>query len=132
MSHRKEQLESSLQRTLGQVIAEGMADPRIQGMISVTGVKVSPDGRHAAVGISVFPQDKEKLTLYGLRSATGHISTIVRERLRIRAVPHFDFQVDPSLKKQAQILGAISNAPKPKELDGTEAPAAEPQEDQPS
>ena len=125
MSHRKEQLESSLQRAIGQRIAEGLADPRISGMISVTGVEVSPDGRHANVLVSVLPESAQKLAIQGLGSAAGHIRSSVREVLRMRSVPVLHFQLDASLKKQAQVLDAIrkavGDAPPPdkdKEIDG--------------
>ena len=110
MSHRHEQLESSLQRAIGQRIAEGLADPRISGMISVTAVEVSPDNRHANVMVSVLPESNQKLAIQGLASAAGHIRTSVGELLRMRSVPVLHFQLDTSLKKQAQVLDAIRKA----------------------
>lgn len=135
MSHRRQQLESSLQRSIGQLIAAGLGDPRIQGMITVTGVHVSPDGRHADVGISVLPDDKQDLTLHGLRSAAGHIQVELRRMLRARAIPQLNFQFDPSLKKQARVLGAIQDAVRDLPPEVTEPETGEPmepKEDQPS
>jgi ribosome-binding factor A len=110
MSHRREQLASSLQRTIGKLIAQGLNDPRISGMISVTSVEVSPDGRHATVSVSVLPASAEKLTLQGLGSAAGFLRSALGRELRIRRPPTLHFQLDPSLKKQAQVLDAIRKA----------------------
>ncbi len=133
MSHRKQQLESSLQRTIGMIIAEGLSDPRISGMVSVTEVRVSPDMREASVGISVLPVEKQELSVHGLRSAAGHIQSEVRQRLRARNVPHLHFHVDPSLKKQAQILGALAEViPPVEDVESAEPKSgdSEPQEDE--
>jgi ribosome-binding factor A len=112
MSHRREQLESSLMRTIGMLLAGGLNDPRISGLVSVTGVTVSADGRTAAVKVSVLPEDRQRTTLHGLRHAAGHIQKLVLQQLRIRFVPHLDFQLDESLKKQAKVISAINEAVK--------------------
>ena len=56
------------------VVAEGLGelkDPRI-GMVTVTGVHVTPDLAEARIFISVFGNDKKRAaTLAGLESARG-------------------------------------------------------------
>jgi ribosome-binding factor A len=116
-SHRREQLASSLQRALGELIAEGLADPRIRGLISVTGVDLSPDNQYADVRISVLPESGQALTVQGLQSAAGHLRAEIGRKLRIRNMPRLRFEADASLKKQAQVLNAIRKAV------GDEAPA---------
>ena len=73
MSHRREQLESSLQKTIAHVISVGLADPRIRGMISVTRVEVIEDGRTAKVHISVLPEHHVSRSMHGLQSSANHI-----------------------------------------------------------
>src|SRR5687768_14698741 len=102
MSHRREQLESSLQRAVSELLAEGLGDPRVRGLVTVTGVEVSPDNHYADVGVSVLPATQEALTLAGLQAAAGHLRTDVARKLRMRTVPQLRFRVDPSIKKQAQ------------------------------
>jgi ribosome-binding factor A len=108
MSHRKDQIESLLQRAVAQVLQRGLADPRIKGIISVTEVDVSPDLRNATVSVSILPEQHEALTMHGLRDATLHIQRQVNKQLALRAVPHLTFEVDKGLKKQAELLAAIS------------------------
>jgi len=107
MSHRREQLASALRKTVGELIAQGLNDPRVRGLVSVTGVEVSPDDNHAEVRISVLPAAAEALTLQGLESAAGRLRISVGKKLRIRSVPHLRFVADHSLKKQAEVLDAI-------------------------
>jgi ribosome-binding factor A len=124
MSHRREQLESSLQRALGELIAVGLHDPRIRGLVSVTGVEVSPDNHYATVGISVLPASAQALSIEGLNAAAGHLRAQLGGKLEIRTVPQLRFHADPSLKKQAAILGAIRQAVGEEKVPGT-LPAGE-------
>ena len=107
MSHRKLQIESTLKRTISQILLQRMSDPRISGMLSVTHVDVSPDGRNAAVHVSVVPEKLEKRTLHGLQHAAGYIQSLVRKAVVMRSIPHLDFRLDQSLKKQAAVFEAI-------------------------
>ena len=92
------------------LLSEGLADPRIRGLISVTAVKLSQDHRRARVDISVMPAEHGKNALYGLRHAASHLRNELGRRIRTRAMPQLDFELDESLKKQAQVLGEISRA----------------------
>lgn len=130
MSHRKPQLESALRRAIGQVLLAGLADPRVEGLISVTEVKVADDSQTAKVKVSVLPESKQAPVLAGLRHAASYIQTEVGRQLSIRRVPHLVFEIDPSLKTQARTLEAIRQA---MEEDAArhpaEAPSDEPHED---
>ena len=75
MSHRIEQLQSTLGRIIGQILSQGLSDPRVRGLISVTAVKISHDHRVARVSVSVMPAEHGPLTLQGLRHAAGYIQT---------------------------------------------------------
>lgn len=110
MSHRREQVERELQRIIGKLLAEGLSDPRISGIISVTGVSVSPDLRNATVKVSVMPEARQRATIQGLRHAARHIQSLVGKEMRSRAIPHLSFSLDESLKKQAGVLSAIREA----------------------
>ncbi len=124
MPHRSEQLESVLQRTIGQVLVTGMSDPRIKGLISVTGVKVSSNRREAIVSVSVLPAEYQNLTVKALSHAAPHIQSQVAKLIEIRQMPRFHFSVDESLKKQAGILGAISQALSATESESPDATSA--------
>jgi ribosome-binding factor A len=99
-----EQLTSAIDRGVREVIARGFSDPRIAGLITVTGVRVLPDLSQAVIGISVLPQEKQDLTLHGLESAAAFIRREVGELINARTMPHLSFKLDTSLKKQAAVL----------------------------
>lgn len=123
MSHRRQQMESTLQKVIGKIFATGLADPRIRGMVSVTSVSVSPDMRNATVGISVIPQEYQKTTWHGIRHAAKHIQSLVLKQMKIRQVPRLDFVLDESLKKGAEVLDAIRKVSE----DATNGEIAEPE-----
>lgn len=56
MTHRIEQVESTLRKALAQVLQRSISDPRIRGMVSITDVDVSPDMKQAKICVSVLPE----------------------------------------------------------------------------
>lgn len=110
MSQRKQQRESVLLRAIQEVVSRGLNDPRVRGLITVTGIKMSDDGKNASVLISVLPEDKQDLTMHGLRAAGARIRKEAMSKVRLREMPHLEFVVDDSLKKQGELLGAINRA----------------------
>lgn len=110
MSHRIAQVESTLKRVIAEVLQRRISDPRIEGLISITRVQVSPDLHDAYVYVSVLPEAKQKKTLAGLRHASRHIHSVVKKGVALRTVPHFDFRLDESIKKQAEVYDAIRRA----------------------
>lgn len=107
---RTDQLGAVLQRAIQARLDRGLADPRIQGMITVTSVKVAPDMKSAAIGVSVMPHEKQDLTLHGLKSAARHIRHQVGDDVEIHQMPELIFRLDHSLEKQAGVLDAIAKA----------------------
>lgn len=108
MAHRKEQVQATLLRTIGRILAEGLADPRIAPLTSVTRVQISDDLRAATVFVSVMPADAERKTIAGLGHSAGHIQGKLRQYIDLRRLPKLTFKLDESLKKQAEIFDAIN------------------------
>ena len=107
MTHRTEQIESTLRRVISDVLTRQLADPRVRGLVSVTEVKVSPDRKQAHVFFSVIPQKYESRTLHALQSAWGYIHTKVFKAVSMKTVPTFEFRLDRSMKQEAVVLAAI-------------------------
>ncbi len=107
MSHRKQQIESTLKRAVATTLARDVSDPRIEGMISVVALECTPDMRTARVGVSILPQKKERTTLAGLRHAAAYIHALVCKRVDMKTVPHLDFVLDESIKNEAKVYDAI-------------------------
>ncbi|MDZ4831572.1 MAG: 30S ribosome-binding factor RbfA [Phycisphaerae bacterium] len=107
---RAAQVESLVSRVLRERLMRGINDPRVQGMVSVLGVDLTPDLLNARVRISVLPADRGRLTLSGLRSATRHLESVLRTETRLRRVPRLTFELDDSLKRESAVLDAIGRA----------------------
>ncbi len=107
MSHRIAQIEATLKKAIAEVLQRDLADPRIDAFVSITKVTVSSDMANATILISVMPEEKQSKNIHGLKSATGHIRSLVLKKMATRTVPRFRFELDESLKKQAGVLDAI-------------------------
>jgi ribosome-binding factor A len=85
-------------------LTEGVKDPRVTGLVTVTGVDVTRDLRHAKVYVSIMGTDAERAsTLEGLGSAAGHLRGRIGRALRLRVAPELEFQLDRSIASAARI-----------------------------
>lgn len=108
MSHRHEQLESTLKRAVQQVLARGLQDPRANGaMITVTDLTIARDLKNATVMVSIYPEQRQKLVMHAVRHAAAHIRHEASELVAMRAVPQIAFELDTRLKRQAEVLAAL-------------------------
>ncbi|MBL9147103.1 MAG: ribosome-binding factor A [Phycisphaerae bacterium] len=108
-SPRHAQIEALVSRVLRERLARGLNDPRVQGMVSIVGVDLSPDFSSARVRISVLPEDRERLTLSGLRSATRHLESALREGTELRRVPRLSFEIDEAHKRERALYAALDS-----------------------
>lgn len=92
-SRRPAQVAAVLHRALQQRIARGLSDPRLQGLVSILEVHVTPDLSQARVRVSVLPADRGPLSLSALRSAAGHLRAAVRDSVHLRRVPELSFEL---------------------------------------
>lgn len=108
MSRRADQVSSVLRRAIQSVLVEGLSDPRLDAMITITGVRVSGDLQEAVVSVSVAPEEKAELALHGLRAASGFIRRQAGERVAIHRPPRLVFKLDKAYRKQQEVLAAIA------------------------
>lgn len=110
-SIRQHKVSSQIQRIVAAVMQRDVADPRVDGLVSVTRVEVTKDLREAKVFVSILGGQRRPATvLEGIKSAGRHIQTEVAENLALRFAPRLTFLLDESLKKQAEILKTINEA----------------------
>ena len=97
-------IEEQLRIELSEIIEQEVSDPRI-GLVTVTGVKVSPDLRHARVFVSVLGDaEQRQKTLKGLTSAASYARRSLSQRLQhLRRTPELTFVYDDSLEKSLRI-----------------------------
>jgi ribosome-binding factor A len=96
-----------IQRDLAGLI-RGLKDPRI-GMVTLSGVAVSPDYAHAQVYFSVLmgdPQDSET----ALNEAAGYLRNGLFKRLSLHTVPTLHFHFDRTTERAAEVSALIERA----------------------
>ena len=93
-----------------EVVAEGVSglrDPRI-GLITVTGVVVSPDLHDARVYVSVLGNErKRRATMAVLESARGVLQSQLARELRMKRTPQLAFEYDPSVERGVRMSRLI-------------------------
>jgi ribosome-binding factor A len=78
------------------MISRDLKDPRV-GFVTVTGVRLSPDLRHARVFVSAMGTEKQrKESLEALNHAAGWIRRELGQRVRMKFLPDIIFDVDTS------------------------------------
>jgi ribosome-binding factor A len=128
MTRRIEQLGGEIHKAVQAAIDRGLQDPRISGLITITGVRITPDLKIAFVNVSVLPAERQKLTMHGLESASRHLRREIGSKLAVRQMPELVFKLDESLKKQAGVLEAIAKANEDLARRGAQPPAGGPEE----
>lgn len=101
---------STARRAIEQVLARGLNDPRVRGLISVTDTRLSNDRKQLTVLVSIYPEQHQELTMHGLRAATAHVRKLAMERVRSREFPRLSFELDRGLKNQAAISDLLARA----------------------
>lgn len=81
---------------IGAIVQGELGDPRI-GLVSVTEVQLSPDGKNAHVFFSASSDEEEAVrSLEGLLAAKGYIRHEIGVRLGLRHAPELHFSLDRS------------------------------------
>ena len=103
MTRRGERVNHTIRRELG-VLIEGLNDPRLSPVISVTAVEVNRDLSVAKVYVSVLGTDTDRSdAIDGLRSAANRLRMEVSNRIVIRTMPKLSFFPDDTLQTGADI-----------------------------
>jgi ribosome-binding factor A len=90
-------------------LSQDVKDPRIVGLVTVTGVDVSRDLRVATVYVSIYGSEAERAaTLDGLASVANHLRARVGRALRLRVAPEIAFRQDESIARAARIETLLS------------------------
>jgi ribosome-binding factor A len=101
--NRPERVAHQVQMLLGELFAQGMRDPRI-GLVTITGVKMSPDLREARVYWAVHgDEEQRKHTERGLNSARGFLRREIGAALKLRIVPDVHFTYDEAIDRGDRI-----------------------------
>jgi ribosome-binding factor A len=106
---RADRVAEAIREEIATFLAEEAKDPRITRLVTVTGVEVTRDLRHAKVFVSVMGTDAERAkTFEGLASVAVHLRSRVGRALRLRLAPEITFLPDQSIERAARIESLLA------------------------
>src|SRR5437764_13058752 len=104
---RMRRVDQALRAVLSDAISKDLKDPRI-GFVTVTGVKTSPDLRHARVYVSVLGDERTRsATMEGLRSAHGFLQGVIASQLTLKRTPSLAFEYHENVERADRIARLI-------------------------
>lgn len=115
-SQRQKKIGSVLQRDLVDVLQSAATQGGMHGiLISVSKVKVTVDLGVAKVYLSIFPNDKAKELLVGIKSNSPLIRHELAQRTKnqLRRMPSLEFFIDDSLEYIDQIDKSLKGQENP-------------------
>ena len=112
--NRSFRVADQIQRDVAGLVRE-LKDPRI-GMVTITGVDVTPDYAHATVRFSLLVGDTAECEA-ALNEAAGFVRNALFKRLQIHTVPTLHFQFDRTTERAAELSELIQRANATRALD---------------
>lgn len=121
-NRRAVRVAEAVREEVASFLTEGAKDPRIVGFVTVTGVDVTNDLRHARVYVSIMGSDEERrTTLEGLASLAPHLRSRVAGAVRLRTAPEIEFRLDQTVERAARIESLLSDIRREEEGKETQA-----------
>jgi ribosome-binding factor A len=118
-NHRHERVGEEIAHEINAMLAGELKDPRLEGSVVVSEVRVQPDMKHARVFISVKGTNKEQSdAIKALEHASAYIRRELIERLQLRRVPELHFTLDLSQEHVERIEQLLKEMKKDKPAAG--------------
>jgi ribosome-binding factor A len=105
--NRSFRVADQIQRDVSELIRD-LKDPRI-GMVTISGVDVTPDYAHAKVRFTVLVGDAAECEA-ALNEAAGYVRNGLFKRLAIHTVPTLHFQFDKTTERALDLSALITKA----------------------
>lgn len=103
-TRRTDRVAAAIREQVATFLSESVKDPRIRAFITVTGVDVTRDLRHATVWVSLMGDEADRAsTMEGLASVAGHLRSQLGRSLHIRSAPELQFRSDESIARASRI-----------------------------
>lgn len=104
----------AITEAVSDAINNHLNDPRIEGFISITQVKPSPDLRKADVYVSLLGKNEasQRTTFAAIEHARRRIQSLVAKRLRTKFCPVLSFYMDEKFKKTIETMRIITETTK--------------------
>jgi ribosome-binding factor A len=110
---RVNRISEEIKKIISELLYNGLKDPRISSMTSITRVEVTRDLRYAKIYVSVFGNKEEKeSSIDGLNSAKGFIRKEIGNKIDIRYTPEPIFILDESIEEGIRMSKLIEDVNK--------------------
>ena len=108
-NRRPDRVAEAIRAEVATFLSQDVKDPRIVGLVTVTGVDVTRDLRSAKVFVSILGSETERAaTFEGLASVASHLRSRIGRALRLRLAPEITFKQDESIARAARIETLLS------------------------
>jgi ribosome-binding factor A len=125
---RPDRVAEAIREVVATFLNQEVKDPRVVGLVTVTGVEVSRHLRAAKVFVSIYGSDTERAATFdGLHSLATHLRARVGRALRLRTAPELTFVQDESITRAARIETLLAQLKDPSSSPNDNTPA--PQQD---
>lgn len=111
--HRQDRIGEEIRRIISDLLRKGLKDPRLDAMISITGVDVTSDYSYATVYFTVLGTSSTDEAMQDIRdgfaSSQGFIRREIGSQLKLRHTPELIFKPDRSEEYGQHIEEIIGN-----------------------
>lgn len=94
---RTDRIAEMIQRKLAQIIPLEVRDPRLNGLVTISAVKVAADLGHAKIYFTVINVDKI-IAATILNAAANYLRSALARSITLRTVPQLHFIYDESIE----------------------------------
>ncbi len=111
---RAQKVADQIQRELSDILRRELRDPGV-GMITLTGVQVSPDCAYATVYYTCLDAAHVPQASQGLQRASGFLRSQLAKRVTLYSAPELRFVYDESIERGAhlsQLIDSVTGGPK--------------------
>jgi len=100
---RTERVADLIRDELSELLRHEVDETR-NALVTITGVKLSPDLQHAKVFVSIFPEgaDRDRI-MDALDRSRGKLRHRMGRALRLKRIPELEFRLDTSAEHSARI-----------------------------
>jgi len=111
---RLDRIADQMQRELAVMIQREVKDPRLDAMITVSGVKVSKDLGYADIYVTVLGKEDnpeiiaENMAI--LKQAAGFLRGRIGQSIKLRVIPQLRFHYDESVQRGQYLSSLIERA----------------------
>lgn len=115
MSNRIERANTEIMRCLMEIIKTKMNDPRLDKIVSITEVNVTPDFKYCKAKVSVLDLNDVVNVTNVLQKSEGYIKRELAKMIDMPSVPKISFVVDKSTMSAIRVEEILRTLNIPKE-----------------